>query len=83
VRIRLTGCDLLTLDVWGTLLRRLDDVAAAAPAPEDLEEDEAGAGAGPLALAIDVEAADTGAPTPAPAVDGQEAAVPPAPAAAP
>ena len=82
VRIRLTGCDLLTLDVWGTLLRRLDDVAAAAaPAPEDLEEDEASAGAGPLALAIDVEAADTGAPTPASAVDGQEAAVPPVPAA--
>jgi exoribonuclease-2 len=83
VRIRLTGSDLLTLDVWGTLLRRLDDVAATAPAPEDLEEEESSAAAGPLALAIDVEASDAQVPAADAAGDGSPAATPSSPAAAP
>ena len=70
VRIRLTGNDMLTLDAWGTLLRRLDDVGAAAPAPEELEDEDASPAAGPLALAIDVEAASAEAPAEGGAMDG-------------
>jgi exoribonuclease-2 len=58
VRLRLTGTDLLTLDLHATLLTRLDEAAAAEAAPED--EDEA-QDAAPLALAIDVADADAGA----------------------
>ncbi|MGI9152412.1 MAG: RNB domain-containing ribonuclease, partial [Rubrivivax sp.] len=56
VRVRITGTDLLTLDVWGALVARLDEAAAgaagavAAPGDEDEEEPTAG----PLALAIDL-----------------------------
>jgi len=59
VRVRITGCDLLTLDVWGALVARLDEAAKAA---DEVEEDEENPSAGPLALAIDLgEAADAAA----------------------
>jgi exoribonuclease-2 len=61
VRVRIAGIDLLTLDVHGTLLARLDVAAAPAAAFGDVadlgdaEEDEAEAlASGPLHLAIDV-----------------------------
>jgi exoribonuclease II len=59
VRVRLGRPDLLTLDVGGTVVGRLDD-ASSAPAAEDATEDdpEDGAAAAPLALAIDLEDAD-------------------------
>jgi exoribonuclease II len=57
VRVRITGIDLLTLDVHASLVTRLDEpLPVAGEADEDVEE-EAEAGA-PLALAIDV--ADAG-----------------------
>jgi len=57
VRVRVTGVDLLTLDVHATLLARLDDAAAAAaPADgaEDAEDADDASAAAPLALAIDL-----------------------------
>jgi len=62
VRVRLTGCDLLTLDAWGSLLARLEAPAAAPAGAEAEEEEPEGAeAAGPLALAIDVDEASEGA----------------------
>jgi exoribonuclease-2 len=54
VRVRITGCDALTLEVHANLLARLD---AAPPASGDAEDDaeDAVAAAAPLALAIDVD----------------------------
>jgi exoribonuclease II len=71
VRVRITGSDLLTLDVWGALAARLDEPATAATAAsaEDAEEDEDNPAAGPLALAIDLTEPGTTPPGPA---DGQE-----------
>jgi exoribonuclease-2 len=68
VRVRITGSDLLTLDVFGTLLARLDAVPSAEPATDDTE-DEAPI-AGPLSIAIDLGDADAAEPAdaaPAPA----------------
>jgi exoribonuclease-2 len=60
VRVRITGSDLLTLDVWGSFVTRLEEPGAA-PTPEAEEEEAEGAeAAGPLALAIDVDEAATG-----------------------
>jgi exoribonuclease-2 len=63
VRLRITGTDLLTLDVHANVVARIDDIAAADAAAEaDAGDDtDAEEGAGPLTLAIDVqsdEAAD-------------------------
>jgi exoribonuclease II len=58
VRVRLTGTDLLTLDLHATLLARLDEPSDAAE-PEDSAEDETEAAA-PLALAIDLADAESG-----------------------
>ncbi|MEI6028706.1 MAG: RNB domain-containing ribonuclease [Betaproteobacteria bacterium] len=71
VRVRITGSDLLTLDVWGALAARLDEPATAATAAsaEEAEEDEDNPAAGPLALAIDLTEPGTTPPGPA---DGQE-----------
>lgn len=67
VRIRITGCDLLTLDAFAQLLRRLDaDAEGAAPAADEVEEAEEGPPAGGLLhLAIDVSDAgsESGAET--------------------
>lgn len=67
VRLRVTGTDLLTLDVHANVIARIDDIAAADVAAEEAdtgEDADAEEGAGPLTLAIDVqsdEAADAGA----------------------
>ena len=57
VRVRITGTDLLTLDVHANLVARLDDPATPADdAPVDeTEGDESADNAGPLTLAIDVQ----------------------------
>jgi len=76
VRVRVTGIDLLTLDVHGTLLARLDSAAAApqaaaGAAPEaaaaigDEEDEEEALASGPLHLAIDLD--EEPAPTAGPA----------------
>ncbi len=60
-RVRLTGRDLLTLDVWSALVARLDEAAPLQAGAQGGEEDDDEVGAaGPLALAIDVSDADPG-----------------------
>ncbi len=58
VRVRITGTDLLTLDVHASVLQRLDDPATKADdaTVEDSEIEDAETTAGPLTLAIDVQA---------------------------
>ncbi len=72
VRVRLTGNDLLTLDLHASVLARIDDPAAEADdaiEPDEATDDGADA-AGPLTLAIDVQdtpaedAADTAVAAP-------------------
>jgi len=59
VRLRITGTDLLTLDVHANVIARIDDIAAADAAAEadtgDDADSDAEEGAGPLTLAIDVQ----------------------------
>ncbi len=61
VRVRITGCDLLTLDLHANVIARIDDPASGADdAPEtDDPADDATDSAGPLTLAIDMQ--DAGA----------------------
>ncbi|MEY4765307.1 MAG: hypothetical protein RI907_1980 [Pseudomonadota bacterium] len=66
VRVRITGVDLLTLDVHANVVARLDDTPEAAD-DEAGEDDEALDNAGPLTLAIDVADADAPAEGAAPA----------------
>jgi exoribonuclease II len=64
VRVKITGTDLLTLDVHANVIARLDD----APATEaESEADDLADNAGPLTLAIDV--AGDGAESDAPAAE--------------
>ncbi len=65
VRVRITGIDLLTLDLHANLASRLDDTPAAPPADDAGDEDDAAAAA-PLALAIDL-----GEPDAAPQAAGE------------
>ncbi len=60
VRVRLGAMDLITLDVGGTVIERLDGPPEAL---EDGDEDE-GELAAPLAIAVDVEAVDASAANP-------------------
>ncbi|MBX3619398.1 MAG: RNB domain-containing ribonuclease [Rhizobacter sp.] len=59
VKVRVTGTDLLTLDVHASVLQRLDDPATTADdavvEDTDIEEAESAQAAGPLTLAIDVQ----------------------------
>jgi len=57
VRVRITGTDLLTLDLHATLAARLDDAATPADdaVVDDADVEEAVESAGPLTLAIDVK----------------------------
>jgi exoribonuclease-2 len=68
VRVRVTGADLLTLDVHASLVARLDDPATPADdAPVESDEaEDAVEDAAPLALAIDLQDGDNSA-EPAPA----------------
>jgi exoribonuclease-2 len=72
VRVRITGTDLLTLDVHANVATRLDDASSAADdAPVDeaeAEAEDAADSAGPLTLAIDVKDGDA-EPAAAPATD--------------
>jgi exoribonuclease-2 len=79
VRVRVTGTDLLTLDVHASVATRLDDAAAASGTPSMTDADadaggdadESAESAGPLTLAIDVQG------------DGDATEIVPAPEAAP
>jgi exoribonuclease-2 len=51
VRVKITGTDLLTLDVHANVLTRLDD---APPTDSEADADDLADNAGPLTLAIDV-----------------------------
>jgi exoribonuclease II len=65
VRIQLGEIDLITLDVNGTVVERLDAPADAAPSTEEQEDDEDVAG--PIAIAVDVgDAPETASDNPAP-----------------
>jgi exoribonuclease-2 len=57
VRVRLTGTDLLTLDLHASVLARIDDPTTEADDAVELEEnaDEGADSAGPLTLAIDLQ----------------------------
>jgi exoribonuclease-2 len=61
VRVRVTGTDLLTLDVHASVLRRLDDPGTTADdvVVEEPEGEESATAAGPLTLAIDVAGEET------------------------
>ena len=65
VRVKITGTDLLTLDLHANVIARLDDAPAAAEAEPDA--DDQADNAGPLTLAIDVagEGNDSDAASPA------------------
>ena len=64
VQVRITGLDLLTLDVHASLLARLDDEPAALA--DDAGDDDEAQAAAPLALAIDLgDAGDAPATPPA------------------
>jgi exoribonuclease-2 len=67
VRVRITGSDLLTLDLWGALVARLDEAAAGAvgAVAEEGDEDEEEPTAGPLTLAIDLAEPDPSSEGPA------------------
>ncbi|KQP14154.1 ribonuclease catalytic domain-containing protein [Pseudorhodoferax sp. Leaf267] len=65
VRVRLGAIDLITLDVAGTVVERLDAPGAAPAAPEATEEDEEEAAAGPIAIAVDMDQPATAAEAPA------------------
>ena len=74
VRVRLSGIDLLTLDVHAAFAGRLDDpstTADGAPPPDEPEDgEEAVETAAPLALAIEVDDGDNPAEPAAPAAAG-------------
>ncbi len=57
IRVRITGCDLLTLDLHASLAARLDDPGTPADDArvDETDIEEAAEGAGPLTLAIDVQ----------------------------
>jgi exoribonuclease-2 len=55
VRVKLGAIDLITLDVAGTVVERLDALDAPAAATDEEPEDEEAA-AGPIAIAVDMDA---------------------------
>ncbi len=66
VRVRVTGSDLLTLDVHANVVARLDDGGAPSEPAAEADGDESTDNAGPLTLAIDLPGDDSedGAPAP-------------------
>jgi exoribonuclease II len=64
VRVRLGEIDLITLDVSGTVVQRLDTLAEPASAEDDSEEETV---AGPIAIAVDVSETSEDNPVSAPA----------------
>ncbi|NDG39112.1 MAG: RNB domain-containing ribonuclease [Betaproteobacteria bacterium] len=71
VRVRITGMDLLTLDLHASLLARLDDMSTQGGAVDDSADDDDAQAAAPLALAFDL-----GDTAPAPAEDAAGLAEP-------
>jgi len=67
VRVRLGAIDLITLDVNGTVLQRLDTIAQPPSVEDDSEEETV---AGPIAIAVDVT--DTSEDNPASAPDSAD-----------
>jgi len=69
VRVRITGTDLLTLDLFANVAARLDDASTAADdaAVDEAELEEAVESAGPLTLAIELKDDETEAGVAAPA----------------
>jgi exoribonuclease II len=67
VRARVTGVDLLQLELYASLAARLDEPAAAAE--EDAAEDDAEA-VGGLQIALTLDDAEAPAPLPAAAAEG-------------
>ena len=65
VRVKLGAVDLITLDVKGTVIERLDTSPEPMAAEEEEAEDEPAAG--PIAIAVDVEESDEAAPADLPA----------------
>jgi exoribonuclease-2 len=63
VRARVTGIDLLTLDLHASLLQRLDAPSADDATADEGDDDEGDEAAGPLTLAIDVADGADAAPT--------------------
>jgi exoribonuclease II len=61
VRVKLGAIDLITLDVSGTVIERLD---VAAEAVEEVDEGEDEPVAGPISIAVDVNETDDNAPAP-------------------
>ena len=61
VRVRITGADLLTLDLHASLLAQLDTASAPGATASEAELDEGAEAAGPLTLAIDI-ASDAAVP---------------------
>ena len=61
VRVRITGADLLTLDLHASLLAQLDTASAPGETASEAELDEGAEAAGPLTLAIDI-ASDAAVP---------------------
>lgn len=66
VRLRITGMDLLTLDLHATLATRLDDAAAGGAVADEAADDDEAAAAAPLSLAIDLGDGEPAAPAVAP-----------------
>ena len=65
VRVKLGEIDLITLDVKGTVIERLDTTPEPMAAEEEEAEDEPVAG--PIAIAVDVTESDEPAPADTPA----------------
>lgn len=56
LRVRLGEIDLITLDVAGSLIERLDQQASAELAQDTEDDEDDSASAGPIAIAVDLEA---------------------------
>jgi exoribonuclease-2 len=66
VRVALGQIDLISLDVNGTVLERLDDVVTTPTEDEDGGDDDEAVSAGPLHIAMEVDEADGGPEAAAP-----------------
>jgi exoribonuclease II len=67
VRVRVTGCDLLTLDVHGQIVARLDDAPTDTTAEPESDDNDDTTAAGALTLAIDLQDSADLEPTAMPA----------------
>jgi exoribonuclease-2 len=61
VRVQLGEMDLITLDIHGTVVERLDAVQASADSGAEESQDEDDEVSGPIAIAVDVDEMPSGA----------------------